>query len=225
MRVLIVEDDQKAAGILKRGLEEEAFSVDLANDGGAAEQAAAAVDYDVIILDWLLPGKQGIDICRELRLRGMSVPILMLTAKDALEDRVAGLNTGADDYLTKPFAFWELVARIRALVRRARSARSPLLKVADLTLDPVTHVVTRGGQPVSLTVKEYAILHVLAQHAGRVVSRAQLAECLWHDDLNNVINLVDVYISRLRKKIDDGAEVPLVRTVRGRGYRLAAEAE
>jgi DNA-binding response OmpR family regulator len=223
MRILLVEDDRKGAYILSRGLEEEGFTVDLVADGGEAEKALDAVVYDVVILDWLLPGKQGIDVCRDLRRRDPSLPILMLTAKDALEDRIAGLDTGADDYLTKPYAFWELLARIRALLRRSRNARPPLVKVADLTLDPVTHEVTRSGRVIDLTEKEYAILSVLAQHAGRVMTRTQLSEHVKDGDPDHVSNLLEVHISHLRKKVDGGTTRPLIRTVRGRGYRLAEE--
>ena len=220
IRLLIVEDDHRGAEILRRGLEEDGFTVDLAGDARAAEAAIDAHEYDLVVLDWMLPGKPGLELCRDLRLRGVSVPVLMLTAKDAVEDRVAGLNTGADDYLTKPFAFWELVARIRALVRRVRSARLPLVKVADLVIDPATRDVTRGVRPIDLTSTEYAILQALAFHAGQIVTRSQLAELVWHEDLDQVASLVDVYISRLRKKLDDGAAVPVIHTVRGRGYCL-----
>jgi DNA-binding response OmpR family regulator len=220
MKLLIVEDDAKSAQILKRGLEEESFTVDVAGDGRAAEAAVAANDYDLIVLDWMLPGKPGLEICRDLRERHVTVPILMLTAKDALEDRVAGLNTGADDYVTKPFAFWELVARIRALLRRSRASRTPQFKLADLVVDPVSHDVWRGGRSLDLTSTEYAVLHVLIEHAGRVVTRAQLAEEVWKHSAGDAPSLVEAYVSRLRKKIDHDAAVLLLHTVRGRGYCL-----
>ncbi len=223
MRILIIEDDLKGARILYKGLEEEGFAVDLATDSGQAEQALDTVGYDLIILDWLLPGKQGIDICRDLRDRDASIPILMLTAKDALSDRIAGLNTGADDYLTKPYAFWELLARIHALLRRSKHARPALVRVADLAIDPVTHAVTRGDRVIDLTRKEYAILIALAQDAGRVLTRAQLAKELGHEDEETASNLLDVYVSHLRKKIDEGSSTPLILTVRGRGYCLRVE--
>jgi DNA-binding response OmpR family regulator len=223
VRILLVEDDRKGALILSRGLEEEGFTVDLAADGSEAEAALGAVAYDLIILDWLLPGKQGIDVCRDLRRRDASTPVLMLTALDAVEDRIEGLDTGADDYLTKPYAFWELLARIRALLRRSKHARPPLLKIADLTLDSVTHDVTRGGRVIDLTEKEYDILNALAQHAGRVMTRAELTALLWGGNLENVSNLLEVHISHLRNKLDDGASIPLIRTVRGRGYCLGEE--
>ena len=223
MRILLVEDDRKGARILSSGLEEEGFTVDLAADGSEAEVALGTVDYDLVILDWLLPGKQGIEVCRDLRRRDASTPVLMLTALDAVEDRIEGLDTGADDYLTKPYAFWELLARIRALLRRSKNARRPLLEVADLTLDPVTHEVTRGGRVIDLTEKEYDILNALARHAGRVMTKTELTGLLWGEDLENVSNLLEVHISHLRKKIDGGASLPLIRTVRGHGYCLGGD--
>jgi DNA-binding response OmpR family regulator len=222
MRILLVEDDKKAARVLKKGLEEEGFVVDTASSGTEGEYLASISDYDLILLDWLLPGKAGIELCRDLRARGLSTPILMLTAKDAIADRIAGLNTGADDYLTKPFAFAELLARIRALLRRAETTRPAVLRVGDLALDPVTHRVTRGGVAVSLTTKEYAILEFLMQHAGEVVTRMQLGEHVWEAEHDNLTNLVDVHVSHLRRKIDRGA-APLIQTVRGRGYQLGVE--
>jgi len=223
MRILLVEDDRKGALILSRGLTEEGFTVDLATDGNDAEKALDTAVYDIVILDWLLPGKQGIDVCRDFRRRDASTPILMLTALDAVEDRIEGLDTGADDYLTKPYAFWELLARIRALLRRSKRAHQPLIEVADLTLDPVTHDVTRGGRAIDLTEKEYDILNALARHAGSVMTRSQLTELFWSEDRENVSNLLEAHISHLRKKIDDGASVPLIRTVRGRGYCLGEQ--
>jgi DNA-binding response OmpR family regulator len=223
MRILLVEDDRKGALILSRGLTEEGFTVDLAADGNDAELALDTVIYDLVILDWLLPRKQGIDVCRDFRRRDAATPILMLTALDAVEDRIEGLDTGADDYLTKPYAFWELLARIRALLRRSKHARRPLIEVADLTLDPVTHDVTRGGRVIDLTEKEYDILNALARRAGSVMTRSQLTELLWSEDRENVSNLLEAHISHLRKKIDDGASVRLIRTVRGLGYCLGEQ--
>jgi DNA-binding response OmpR family regulator len=220
MRILLVEDDRKAARVLKKGLEEEGFVVDPTFSGDEGEYLASINDYDLIVLDWLLPGKEGIQICRELRARDLSTPILMLTAKDAVGDRITGLNTGADDYLTKPFAFAELLARIRALLRRAVTTRPALLRVDDLSLDPVSHQVARAGAPVTLTAKEYAILEFLMRHAGEVVTRTRLGEHVWESEHDTLTNLVDVHISHLRKKIDQDASVPLIHTVRGRGYRL-----
>jgi DNA-binding response OmpR family regulator len=223
MRILLVEDDRKGALILSRGLTEEGFTVDLAADGNDAEKALDTVVYDLVILDWLLPGKQGIEVCRDFRCRDASTPILMLTALDAVEDRIEGLDTGADDYLTKPYAFWELLARIRALLRRSKHARRPLIEVADLTLDPVTHDVTRGGRAIDLTEKEYDILNALARHAGSVMTRSQLTDLFWSEDRENLSNLLEAHISHLRKKIDEGVPVPLIRTVRGRGYCLGEQ--
>jgi DNA-binding response OmpR family regulator len=223
MRILLVEDDRKGALILSWGLTEEGFTVDLAADGSEAEEALRTVAYDLVILDWLLPGKQGIDICRDLRRHDASTPILMLTAKDAVEDRIDGLETGADDYLTKPYAFWELLARIHALLRRSKNARPKLLTVADLTLDPLTHEVTRGGRVIDLTEKEYDILNALVGHAGSVLTRTQLMGLLWSEDVKNVSNLLEAHISHLRRKIDDGAATPLLRTVRGQGYCLGGD--
>lgn len=223
MRILLVEDDRKAARVLKKGLEEEGFVVDPAFSGDEADALAGLMDYDLILLDWLLPGKPGIDLCRELRARGVATPILMLTAKDTVGDRIAGLNTGADDYLTKPYAFAELLARMRALLRRATPARSSVLQVADLTLDPVSHRVARGGAPVRLTAKEHAILEFLMRHAGEVVTRTRLGEHVWEDEHDNLTNLVDVHVSNLRKKLDGPERAPLLHTVRGRGYRLGGE--
>jgi two-component system, OmpR family, response regulator len=223
MRVLLVEDDQKAARVLRQGLQEEGFTVDVAHAGDEGEYKAEINDYDVIVLDWLLPGKAGIDVCRDLRARGLATPIVMLTAKDAVIDRVTGLNTGADDYLTKPFAFVELLARIRALLRRGDAARTPILEIGDLVLDPVSHRVTRGDRRVVLTPKEYALLEYLMRHAGRVVTRTELGEHVWQEEHDTLTNLVDVHMSHLRRKVDGGATTPLIHTVRGRGYRLGAE--
>ncbi|CBE69950.1 MAG: response regulator [Candidatus Methylomirabilis oxygeniifera] len=225
MRLLLVEDDQKAARVLKKGLAEEGVVVDIANSGDEGEYLASVNDYDVIVLDWLLPGKDGIQLCRELRARGLSTPILMVTAKDALRDRIKGLDTGADDYMVKPFAFAELLARIRALMRRGTGPRPTMLRVADLVIDPASHRVTRGGASIKLTTKEYAIIEFLARRVGEVVTRTTLGEHIWEDEFDNLTNLVDVHISNLRKKIDAGSTVSLIHTVRGRGYRLSEEQE
>ena len=223
MRILLVEDDAKAARLLARGLEEEGFAVDLADSAEQGDALVTGTPYDLIVLDWLLPGQDGLSLCRELRHRGVSTPILMLTARDALGDRVAGLNTGADDYLTKPFAFEELLARSRALLRRAELTRPPVLAVADLTLDPHSHVVRRAGVTLDLTPKEYAILEILLRHAGAVVSRSRLAEQIWRADLIAIDNLIDVHIGKLRRKVDAPGGVALIRTVRGHGFCLGAD--
>jgi DNA-binding response OmpR family regulator len=219
MRVLLIEDDRKASKLLSKGLHEEGFVVDVAATGEAGEEQAFVNEYDVIVLDWLLPGKDGLAVCQALRARDVTTPILMLTARHSLADRVSGLSTGADDYLTKPFAFAELLARIRALLRRARVARPPVLRVTDLTLDPANRRVTRGGVKIGLTSKEYTILEVLMQNAGETVSRTRLVERVWDEASEVLDNLVDVHVSHLRKKIDrEGSS--LIQTVRGFGFRL-----
>ena len=220
MRVLLVEDDRKAAKLLAKGLHEEGFVVDVAPTGEAGEEQAFVNEYDVIVLDWLLPGKDGLAVCQSLRARDITTPILMLTARHSLADRVSGLTTGADDYLTKPFAFAELLARIRALLRRARVARPPILRVTDLTLDPASRRVTRAGVKIGLTSKEYTILEVLMQNAGETVSRTRLVERVWDEASEVLDNLVDVHVSHLRKKIDRTPGPSLIQTVRGFGYRL-----
>ena len=220
MRLLLIEDDRKAARLLAKGLQEEGFVVDVAPTGEDGEEKAAVNEYDLIVLDWVLPGKDGLAVCRALRAGATSTPILMLTARDSVADRVSGLSTGADDYLTKPFAFAELLARIRALLRRSRVAQPAVLRVADLTLDPATRRVTRGYGPVMLTPREYAILEALMRNAGEVVSRTRLTERVWDDASEVLDNLLDVHVSHLRNKIDHGASVPLIYTIRGVGYRL-----
>ncbi len=220
MRVLLIEDDRKAAKLLAKGFQEEGFVVDVAPTGEAGEEQAAVNEYDVIVLDWLLPGKDGIAVCQALRARDLSTPILMLTARGSLADRINGLTAGADDYLAKPFAFGELLARIRALLRRSRLARPAVLRVTDLTLDPASRRVTRGAARVWLTSKEYTILEVLMQNAGETVSRTRLVERVWDEASEVLDNLVDVHVSHLRKKIDRVGGPALIHTVRGFGYRL-----
>jgi DNA-binding response OmpR family regulator len=219
MRLLLVEDDRKASRLVSKGLHEAGFLVDIAYSGEEGDEMATTADYTAIILDWLLPGKDGVTVCRDLRARGVSTPILMLTARHGLDDRVTGLNVGADDYLTKPFAFAELLARLHAILRRSAITRPVVLTIGDLSLDPVSHVVTRAGTPVNVTPKEYAILEMLMRHPGEVLTRTSLGERLWRGD-DDVNNLVDVHISHLRKKIDRESLEPLIHTVWGRGYRL-----
>ncbi len=219
MRLLVVEDEARIASFIRRGLEEERHAVDVAPDGDEAVLLATMNTYDVILLDILLPRKNGLAVCRELRAHNVTTPILMLTAKDSVEDRVAGLNTGADDYLTKPFAFDELLARINALVRRQALDRTPLLTVGDLTLDPLTHEVRRGA-PIELTNKEYALLAFLMRWPGQVLTRTQIAAQIWDLNFDNESNVIDVYIRYLRKKVDEGHERPLIHTVRGVGYTI-----
>jgi DNA-binding response OmpR family regulator len=218
VRILVIEDDRKAARLLAKGLQEERFVVDIADSGETGDEMASVNSYDVIVLDWVLPDKEGIAVCQDLRARGISTPILMLTARDSLEDRVTGLNTGCDDYLTKPFAFSELLARIHALLRRSDLTRPAVLRVADLTLDPVSHRVTRAGQAVNLTRTEYAILEVLLRHAGEVVTRSVLCECIWELERDTMTNLLDVHMGHLRRKINGAGAPPLIHTIRGRGY-------
>ncbi|GAC1429556.1 MAG: response regulator transcription factor [Chloroflexota bacterium] len=222
MRLLVVEDEVRIARFIQRGLEEEHHAVDVAPDGDDAVFLATTNDYDVILLDVLLPRKNGLAVCRELRERNVLAPILMLTARDSVEDKVTGLNSGADDYLTKPFAFDELLARVNALVRRQSIDRSPVLRVGDLSLDPLTHAVHRGERPVELTNKEYALLALLMRRPGQVLTRTQIAEQIWDMDFDNESNVIDVYIRYLRKKIDVGDARPLIHTVRGVGYTMKA---
>jgi len=219
MKVLLVEDDRKAARLVSKGLHEAGFLVDVAHSGEEGDAMATTSDYAAIVLDWLLPGQDGISFCRGLRARGVSTPILMLTARHGLDDRVTGLNVGADDYLTKPFAFAELVARLHALLRRSAITRPVVLTIGDLSLDPVSQVVIRAGTRVNLTPKEYAVLELLMRHQGEVLTRSTLGESLWRGD-DDVNNLVDVHVSHLRKKIDRPPLDPLIHTVWGRGYRL-----
>jgi heavy metal response regulator len=223
MRILVVEDERRIAAFIKQGLEEERYAVDVVYDGEEALDWADAADYDLIVLDVLLPKKDGIEVCRELRAQGDKVPILMLTARDAIEDRVRGLDSGADDYLVKPFAFQELLARIRALLRRSGETKTPRLQVGDLVLDTVLHQATRGGQVIELTAREYALLEFLMRHPGQVLSRTQILEHVWDYDFFSTSNVVDVYISYLRRKVDKGFEVKLIQTVRGAGYKIGDE--
>jgi two-component system OmpR family response regulator len=220
MRLLVVEDDAKLVRALERGFQREGYAVDLARTGHEALTQASEHDYDAVVLDVMLPGADGFSVCRELRRRERWVPVLMLTARDLVTDRIRGLDAGADDYLVKPFDFGELLARVRALIRRGPSERPPVLQVGDLRVDPATHVVTRAGREVELTVREFAVLHFLAQRAGEVVSREQLLEHVWEEGEDGSTNVVDVYIGYLRKKLEQPFRRPLIRTVRGVGFRL-----
>jgi DNA-binding response OmpR family regulator len=222
MRILVVDDDRRICATIKRGLLEEAYAVDLAYDGEEGQYLAEVNPYDLIILDIMLPNKDGIKVCRDLRAKKVNSSILMLTAKDNVEDRVRGLDTGADDYLIKPFAFNELLARVRALLRREGMSKSPDLRVADLTLNTLTRQAWRGQRPIELTTKEYAILEYLMRHPNLVVTRTMIEEHAWDYDFDSLSNLVDVYIRRLRRKIDNEGEDSLIQTVRGAGYRLKA---
>ncbi len=219
MRILLVEDDRQLRASVARGLREAGHDVEEATDGIAALEAAGARTHDCVILDILLPGKDGIEVCRELRARQNWVPILMLTALDAVEHRIRGLDAGADDYLPKPFDFGELVARVRAITRRPHEQAEPELRVGDLVIDTRRRTVRRGGRDIELTVKEFAFLTVLARNRGTVVTRAELMERVW-DDSQAHSNVIDVYASRLRRKIDEGEPVALFATHRGVGYLL-----
>ena len=220
--ILVVEDERKIREFLHRGLEEEGYTVEVAEDGEAAFELASGNAYELIVLDLLLPRRDGLAVCRALRAGRITTPVLMLTARDAVPDRVAGLDVGADDYLTKPFAFEELLARIRALLRRERMVQPPVLRVADLALDPATRTVTRQDRTVELTNREYQLLHLLMRHPGQVLNRAMIEERVWGYDFDRGSNVVDAYIRLLRRKIDRGYPTRLIYTVRGAGYVLRA---
>ncbi len=223
MRLLIIEDEKKVARFIKKGLEEEGYAVDLAFDG--EEGLAMVLDqvHDLIILDIGLPKIDGLQVLKMLRERKVPTPVLLLTVRATIEDKVLGLDSGADDYLTKPFAFQELLARVRALLRRKAEAGPPLLRIEDLVLDPARHLVTRGGKRIDLTSKEFALLEYLMRNAGRVVTRAMISEHVWNDDFDTETNIIDVYVNYLRRKIDSGREKRLIHTVRGSGYVFKSE--
>jgi two-component system copper resistance phosphate regulon response regulator CusR len=225
MRILLVEDEPGAAQMLAKGLREQSYAVDVAMDGETAVYQAGVNDYDLVILDVMLPLKDGFEVCRELRAEGVTFPILMLTARDAPPDRVTGLDTGADDYLTKPFDFHELLARLRALLRRGPALRPETVEIADLSIDMRARRVRRGGRQIELTAKEYALLEYLTRRAGEVVSRAEIAEHVWEENFDPFSNLIEVYVQRLRRKIDEGHAPKLLRTRRGEGYVLASAKE
>jgi len=223
MRILVVEDEPGIAHFVRQGLTEAGHAVDLAADGEAGLDFALAADYDVVILDIMLPGRDGLALLRELRRRGQKTPALMLTARDTVDDRVAGLDAGADDYLVKPFAFAELMARIRALLRRPPLQMGTVLRVGDLSMNTANHEVSRAGRRIDLSPREYAVLEYLMRHPNQVLSRTQIGEHVWNFDFYNESNVVDVYIGYLRRKIDRGAAAPLLHTVRGVGYRLSEQ--
>ena len=218
MRILVVDDEVKLVRALRRGLEREGHAVDVAGDSTEALHQASQHDYDAVLLDVMLPGTDGVEVCRTLRARGRWVPILMLTARDAVGDRVRGLDAGADDYLIKPFAFAELLARLRALLRRGAPERPARLRVADVELDPATRTVTRAGRPVELSPKEFALLEFLMRRPGEVVNRRQILEHVWDYDYDGLSNVVDVYVGYLRRKLERPFDQPLIRTARGVGY-------
>ncbi|MBW2058742.1 MAG: response regulator transcription factor [Deltaproteobacteria bacterium] len=220
MRLLVVEDERKVASFLKKGLEEEYYAVDLAYDGEEALYMVEVNDYDLILLDIMLPRVDGMTVLKQIRKGSNSVPILLLTAKDSVESIVEGLDAGGDDYLTKPFAFSELLARIRALLRRDREAKTPVLQLSDLRLSPLTHEVTRGGKKIPLTAKEYALLEYFMRNPNRVLTRTMISEHVWDYHFDTDTNVVDVYVNFLRKKIDRGFDVKLIHTIRGVGYMM-----
>lgn len=223
MRVLVVEDERRLAGIIRRGLTEEGYAVDTAYDGEEAKYQAENTPFDLIVLDIMLPKKDGITVCRELRQAKVNTPILMLTARDRVQDRVAGLDSGADDYLVKPFAFSELLARIRAILRREASSKTSRIEVGDLALDTLTREVWRGQRKVELTTREYSMLEYFMRHPNVVITRTMLEENVWDYAFDGMSNIIDVYIRRLRRNIDREGEDSLIQTIRGAGYRLKHE--
>jgi DNA-binding response OmpR family regulator len=224
MRILLVEDEKKVADIIERGLKAERFAVDVCHDGQQAWETANAYNYDLIILDLMLPGLSGSEVLERVRRKNSLVPILILTARDSTGDKVANFELGADDYLTKPFAFAELLVRIKALLRRGPVNRSSMLRVGDLEIDRLSQKVKRGGKKIELTGKEYSLLEYLATHPGRVFSRTMIIEHVWDQSFQGLTNIVDVYVRHLREKIDDPFPEKLLRTVRGVGYSLSDEA-
>jgi len=220
MRILLVEDEPRMAQVITKGLREQSYAVDLANDAQSALYLSSVNDYDVIVLDVLLPDRDGYEVCRELRTRRNPTPILMLTARATIEDRLTGFEAGADDYLTKPFSFRELLARLHALLRRDSQLRPDIVEIADLVLDSASHKVSRANQEIQLTAKEYALLEYLARRVGQLVSRGEIAAHVWDDSFDPFSNAIEVYMNRLRKKIDDQHPTKLLHTRRGEGYIL-----
>jgi DNA-binding response OmpR family regulator len=219
MRILVVEDDQKVAHFIQSGLEQEGYAVDILGEGTFAGEQARTVDYDAVVLDLMLPGRSGFQVLRDIRARKPSLPVVILTAKDAIDDRIAGLDGGADDYMVKPFALAELSARLRAVLRRG-APRENVLRVADLEVDTVTRIVRRGGRRVELTAKEYALLEYLMRNSGRPLTKSLIIEHVWDIHFDSVSNVVEVHINSLRNKIDRGFPTTLIHTVRGVGYML-----
>ena len=224
MRILVVEDERKVASFVKTALEEEGHAVDVSHDGETAVTMANGSDYDLLILDWLLPGQSGLAVCHAVRENSSNVPILFLTARDMVEDRIAGLDAGADDYLTKPFALGELLARVRALLRRSQQSMTKLT-IDDLVMDHASRRVYRGVQEITLTAKEYSLLDYFVRNSGRTLTRSMIAEHVWDFDFDSGTNVVDVYINYLRNKIDRGHPRKLIHTVRGVGYRMSSSAD
>lgn len=225
MRVLVVEDEERIAAFIEAGLTEAGYAVDVAHAGDEALDWTSVVEYDLIVLDVMLPGRDGFEVASILRKRRVSTPVLMLTARDAIDDRIRGLDSGADDYLIKPFAFGELLARLRALSRREPVVTSSVLQVADLTLDTTTRQATRQGVPIDLTTKEFSLLAYLMRHPNQVMTRTMIAEHVWNYDFDAVTNVIDVHIRYLRRKIDEPFDTKLIQTVRGAGYRITDRPE
>lgn len=221
MRILIVEDHRKMANFIQRGLREEKYAVDVVHDGDKALYAADVNEYDLIVLDVMLPGKDGFYVCRELRKKNIATPVLILTSRDSTEDKVSGLDSGADDYLTKPFAFEEFLARVRALLRRTQDAKTPLLKYNDLELNQITHKVRRAGQEINLSAKEYGLLEYFMLHPEQVVTRTMISEHVWNESFDSLTNVIDVYVRYLRNKMDRTFDRQLIHTLRGTGYMLS----
>ncbi len=220
MTILVVEDEYKITRFIQRGLEMEHYTVDVAYDGEEALNKLGVNDYDLIILDLMLPKKDGIEVCKEIRERKIDTPVVMLTARDTIEDRIKGLDQGADDYIVKPFAFGELLARIRALLRREKTVKRSVLQVSDLILDPATHEVTRSGKPLTLTSKEYRLLDYFMRRPGQVCTRTMIGEHIWGYNFIDSSNVIDVSVSNLRKKVDGEAALQLIKTVRNVGYKI-----
>ncbi len=220
MRILLVEDEKQIADFIKRGLKEENYAVDVAGDAEQGMYLAEINTYDLMIFDIMLPDKDGISMCRELRAKKVNAPVLMLTARGAVKDKVAGLNAGADDYLTKPFSFEELLARVRVLLRRQHAEKTPVFKLADMELDQLRHEVKRAGKVIPLTSREYALLEYLMFNVRQVVSRSMISEHVWNEEFDSMTNVIDVHVQHLRNKIDKDFKVKLLHTVRGAGYIL-----
>jgi two-component system, OmpR family, copper resistance phosphate regulon response regulator CusR len=225
MRILVVEDEKKLADMVARGLKAERYAVDVAHDGESGWQMANTYDYDLILLDLMLPGLNGTEILRRVRRKNSTVPILILTARDAMDEKVQNFEAGADDYLTKPFAFAELLVRVKALLRRGPVNRASVLRVGDLEVDRLSKQVRRGGKRIELTAKEYSLLEYFATNPGRVFSRTMIIEHVWDESFEGLTNIVDVYVRHLREKVDDAFPTKLIRTVRGMGYCLTDEVE
>ena len=223
MRILLVEDEKRIASFIERGLKEEDYAVDVAYNGQDALFQVSVYQYDLIVLDRILPDKDGVEVCKEIRTKALKVPVLMLTARSSIDDKVEGLDAGADDYLTKPFAFDELLARIRALLRRKNQGASNLIKVGDLELNQKTHEVKRDGQVIDLTSKEYSLLEYFMVNAGQVITRTMISEHVWNESFDSLTNVIDVYVNYVRNKIDKPFESPLLKTIRGKGYILQAD--